>query len=318
IRTRLLIISDTHGLQLPVNIATPVDVAIHCGDLTQHSKLDEYRAAVQLLEGINAPLKIIIAGNHDFSLDLPVFEKKISEAVNLASEPISDALIKREYGGYGMARNLLMQLKAKNILFLDEGTHHLNLTNGAKLRLYASSYTPTSESTSDWGFQYNGLHDFGITGTIDIAVTHGPPHGLLDISEEKKRIGCPQLFAAVARAQPRIHCFGHAHEGWGAKLVSWRPVISDLPSHFTDIDNDKSHVIENLATLKGFKFESPEESKAREERIAAHKERGYCEISHLGDPSTLEEGAKTLFINAAVMGQEGLDRLPWVVDIELP
>ncbi|OTA00429.1 hypothetical protein A9Z42_0000170 [Trichoderma parareesei] len=148
IRTRLLIISDTHGLQLPVNIETPVDVAIHCGDLTRHSKLDEYRAAVQLLEGINAPLKIIIAGNHDFSLDLPVFEKKISEAVNLASEPISDALIKREYGDYGTARNLLMQLRAKNILFLDEGTHHLNLTNGANLRLYASSYTPTTFTTS--------------------------------------------------------------------------------------------------------------------------------------------------------------------------
>ncbi|KAL7811925.1 Metallo-dependent phosphatase-like protein [Trichoderma gracile] len=318
IRTKVLIISDTHGLQLPVEVKTPVDVAIHCGDLTQHSKLDEFRAAVQLIESINAPLKVVIAGNHDFSLDTPVFEKKIAEAINLASEPISDALIKREYGDYETARDLLLQLRKKNIVFLDEGTHQFDLRNGARLRLYASPYTPASTSSSDWGFQYTGTHDFGITEAIDIAVTHGPPRGVLDISEDKKRIGCPQLFAAVAKAQPRIHCFGHAHDGWGAKLVAWRPAISDSPSHFTDIDNDRSHVIENLASVKGSKFELPEESRARQERIAAHKERGYCKISHFSDQSTSQQGGKTLFINAAVMGQEGLDRLPWVVDTELP
>ncbi|TFA98943.1 hypothetical protein CCMA1212_009281 [Trichoderma ghanense] len=318
IQTRLLIISDTHGLQLPVEIKTPVDVAIHCGDLTQHSRLDEFRAAVQLIEGINAPLKIVIAGNHDFSLDIPVLERKISEAVNLSSEPIDDALVKREYGDYGAAREFLQQQRKKDIVFLDEGTHRFNLRNGARLHLYASPYTPTNISSSDWGFQYNGVHDFGITEAIDVAVTHGPPHGVLDLSENKKRIGCPQLFAAVAKAQPRIHCFGHAHDGWGAKLVAWRTVISDAPSHFTDIDNDKSRVIENMASFKGSNFESPQERKAREERIAAHRERGYCETSHFGDQSTFVEGRKTLFINAAVMGQERLDRLPWIVDIELP
>ncbi|KAL6879363.1 Metallo-dependent phosphatase [Trichoderma novae-zelandiae] len=318
IQTRLLIISDTHGLQLPVEIKKPVDVVIHCGDLTQHSKLDEFRAAIHLIESINASLKIVIAGNHDFSLDIPVFEKKISEAFNLASEPIDDALIKREYGDHGTARELLLQLRERNIFFLDEGTHQFNLRNGACLNIYTSSYTPSTLSSSDWGFQYNDGHHFSITKAIDIAVTHGPPHGILDISEDKKRIGCRQLFAAVAKAQPRIHCFGHAHDGWGAKLVTWRPEISDAPSHFTDIDNDKSRVIENMASLKGSKFESPEERKVREERIAKHRQRGYCEMSHVGNQSIHAEGGKTLFINAAVKGQEGLDQLPWVVDIELP
>ncbi|PTB61744.1 Metallo-dependent phosphatase [Trichoderma citrinoviride] len=318
IQTRLLIISDTHGLQLPVEIKTPVDVAVHCGDLTQHSKLDEFRAAIQLIESINAPLKIIIAGNHDFSLDIPVFKRKISEAVNFASEPIDDALIKKEYGDYGTARNLLLQLREKSIVFLEEGTHQFNLRNGARLTIYASPYTPTTISSSDWGFQYNDDHTFSITKAIDIAITHGPPHGILDLSEDKKRVGCPQLFAAIAKAQPRIHCFGHAHEGWGAKLVAWRSVISDAPSHFTDIDNNESQVIENMASLRGSKFDSPEERKAREERLAAYRERGYCEVSHLSDQSPLGASGKTLFINAAVMGQEGLDQLPWVVDIELP
>lgn len=52
------------------------DVAIHCGDLTEESKLEEYRASIQLLKDIHAPLKLVIAGNHDFTMDIPAFRKK--------------------------------------------------------------------------------------------------------------------------------------------------------------------------------------------------------------------------------------------------
>lgn len=79
IDTRLLIISDTHGMRFPVGVNEPVDVAIHCGDLTQHSKLDEFRAGIGQMEMINASLELIIAGNHDFALDIPILRQKISE-----------------------------------------------------------------------------------------------------------------------------------------------------------------------------------------------------------------------------------------------
>ncbi|EHK20189.1 uncharacterized protein TRIVIDRAFT_155150 [Trichoderma virens Gv29-8] len=281
IRTRCFIISDTHGMQLPVDIHTSVDVAIHCGDLTQHSKLDEFQAAIDLMEKISAPLKIVIAGNHDFSLDIP-------------------------------------QSRNKGILFIDEGSHQFSLQNGALLSMYVSPYTPSTASSGEWGFQYSGIHSFEIDSGIDIVVTHGPPHGIMDMSPEKKRIGCPQLFAAVAKAQPRIHCFGHAHDGWGAKMVTWRSHISETPSHFTDIDNDKSYVIENMISIKGSKFESAEERKAREERIAGYRKLGYCEQNHSTDKLAQLGHGKTLFVNAAVQGNDSLNQLPWVVDIELP
>jgi len=73
ITTRFLVISDTHageGLTVP-NV--PVDVAIHCGDLTDGSKLDEFRITLDLLRTINAPLKLFIAGNHDFTIDIPIY-----------------------------------------------------------------------------------------------------------------------------------------------------------------------------------------------------------------------------------------------------
>lgn len=87
IKTRLLIISDTHGLTFPPHIQLPpVDVAIHCGDLTEHSKLAEFETAIKLLEDIPAKLKLVIAGNHDFSLDDGVMEQKIAEARAIATE----------------------------------------------------------------------------------------------------------------------------------------------------------------------------------------------------------------------------------------
>jgi hypothetical protein len=50
-------------------------------------------------------------------------------------------------------------------------------------------------------------------------MTHSPPHGIFDYTGYKKRAGSPSLFAAFAKAKPRVHCFGHIHESWSAKLA---------------------------------------------------------------------------------------------------
>jgi len=67
LKTRFLIISETNCIEFPVYARTlqQVDVAIHYGDLTEESKLSEFQTIVQLLKAINAPLRLIIAGNHD-------------------------------------------------------------------------------------------------------------------------------------------------------------------------------------------------------------------------------------------------------------
>ena len=118
ILTKFFVISDTHGepLQRMFN-AEDIDVAIHCGDLTEESKIDEYKASIDLLKQIQAPLKLVIAGNHDFSMDIPIFKKKIAHA-NFEKD-----LIEREYGAFGKARELFDtdDTKAAGIVFLDEG-----------------------------------------------------------------------------------------------------------------------------------------------------------------------------------------------------
>ncbi|KAJ3461495.1 hypothetical protein MRS44_010048 [Fusarium solani] len=318
IKTRFLILSDTHGLKFKEDRKPheSADVAIHCGDLTGHSKLHDFKQAIELLKEIEAPLKIVIAGNHDFSLDDSAFEQKITEASRLAQEDLEDS-IKAEYGDYGDARRLLHEARDQGIVFLEEGSYQFTLDNSALLKVYASPYTPTTSNSSDWGFQYGGAHEFTIEKGTDIVVTHGPPHGIMDMTTERQRVGCPQLFAAVAKAQPKLHCFGHVHNSWSAKLVAWRPTISDQPSHFSDVDNGKSLVIENLSRLKRSKFESIQDRKAREDTAERYKSQRCCRTSHCdGDDWPLGPG-ETLFVNAAVMGDDELSQYPWLVDIEL-
>jgi Icc-related predicted phosphoesterase len=318
IGTKVLILSDTHGLRFGIEREplASADVAIHCGDLTEGSKLQEFKETIELLKEIDAPVKIVIAGNHDFSLDDRVFEGKIAESSRLAEEDLQ-TMIKEEYGDYGVAKKQLVEARDHGIIFLEEGSHAIYLENGGLLRLYASPYTPATSDSQDWGFQYHGAHDFAIGKGTDIVVTHGPPHGIMDRTKKKQRVGCPHLFAAVARAQPRLHCFGHVHNGWGAKLVSWRDQISDNPTHFSDIDHAQSVVIESLASLEGVKCGSLEDKKAREVVIEQYHSQRCCTSIHYNHGENPRASGKTLFINASLMGGEGLRQYPWLVDIDL-
>jgi hypothetical protein len=299
IKTRFLVVSDTHGVDSPPSFVSGqyADVAIHCGDLTTESKIEEYKASIRFLQAVNAPLKLVIAGNHDFTMDIPTFQRKVAEA-----QPLDLQMVRKVYGDYEEARGLFNE-KITGITFLDEGIHSFRLQNGAILSVYASPYTP---SLGDWGFQYHPDrgHDFRIEN-VDVVITHGPPKGIMDYTLSGERAGCPHLFKALARAQPRplMHCFGHIHEGWGAKLVRWRQEISPEPSHLTDIDNEQSLLISRLATLKG-KADPPECSSTN-----------TCSEYH----KPLQRGSETLFINAAFEGSQNLSiQPPWLVDLDLP
>jgi hypothetical protein len=52
---------------------------------------------------------------------------------------------------------------------------------------------------------------------LDVLLTHGPPFGVLDTTVRGDRVGCEELLVAVDRARPRIHVFGHIHEGYGVE-----------------------------------------------------------------------------------------------------
>lgn len=321
IKTRFLIVSDTHGLELPEESRPTerVDVALHCGDLTQYSTIDEYHATLRLLRKIDAPLKLVIAGNHDVTLD----ERAVRRLVQEASPPLDLDLAVKESSEVRVLMTGEDAIK-HGICFLDEGTHRFTLANGAALTVYASPYTPAFGNGA-YQFEPDDGHDFAVPRDVDVVMTHGPPRGILDRVPGPGSVGCKLLFEAVERARPRLHCFGHIHVGWGAKLVAWRGDAAatgdgePARTHFSAIDNDKSVAVASLASVQPGKFDTPEMMAEKKERKAAWKAQKRCGGSFCaGDPHPVTKGRHTLFVNAAIGGPHDDRQLPWVVDVDLP
>lgn len=246
IKTRILIISDTHGIKptehLPAQTETTsspctlyghtssrsafhyplpaADVVIHCGDLTKRSSADEYRSTISMLRQIDAPVKIAIAGNHDLSLHQEYIKENIDD---VRKDQPSLVWLARHVASHAEAKSIVAE--NKGITYLEEGAQEIELPNGAKLRLYTSPWTP---SYGSWAFQYDGGHPFNIPPGVDLAVTHGPPLGVLDYATSGDYAGCPILFSSIRKARPRVHCFGHIHEAWGAYYGHW--AVETTPS----------------------------------------------------------------------------------------
>lgn len=55
---------------------------------------------------------------------------------------------------------------------------------------------------------------------FDVVITHGPPKIVLDKCIGGY-VGCPSLARALAVAKPKLHCFGHIHEGYGTTAIDW-------------------------------------------------------------------------------------------------
>ncbi|APA13055.1 hypothetical protein SS1G_08560 [Sclerotinia sclerotiorum 1980 UF-70] len=173
-----------------------VDVLLHTGDLTNFGELNALKDSIKMMGTITAELKLVIAGNHDISLD------KQNRVENMSDD---------EYLEYHHSALEIMtgqSAKDAGVTYLKEGTHTFTLKNGAKFTLYASPYTCGS-----MGFQYQINEDRFNYATqvapgqtsiatnpipegVDIVMTHGPPHTILDQVDGEYK-GCRNLLRAV-------------------------------------------------------------------------------------------------------------------------
>lgn len=117
-------------------------------------------------------------------------------------------------------------------------------------------------------------------------LTHGPPLNILDQAAFNSNVGCGHLRRAVERVKPRLHCFGHIHEGYGCQIMNW----DTQASRNVDIEQER-----------------------------AASERGvFLDASYDGN-MPIAYGHETMFINAAIMNlRYRPENSPWVVTIELP
>jgi Icc-related predicted phosphoesterase len=102
------------------------------------------------------------------------------------------------------------------------------------LNFWASPMTPTFFDwawMADRGEPIKRYWDM-IPSNTDVLVTHGPPFGILDqcpdMNDRSKlvSVGCEELLKAVQRIKPRLHIFGHIHEGHGQVTIEGTTFIN--------------------------------------------------------------------------------------------
>jgi Icc-related predicted phosphoesterase len=96
-------------------------------------------------------------------------------------------------------------------------------------KIYGSPWTPTFYNwffMCDRGEAIKKKWDM-IPDDVDILITHGPPHGILDVVEYSHKAvygqhaGCEELAKALPRLKKlKLHVFGHIHEGYGMQVIN--------------------------------------------------------------------------------------------------
>ncbi|KAI2463416.1 Metallo-dependent phosphatase [Annulohypoxylon bovei var. microspora] len=210
-RTRFVCISDTHNctVKLPKG-----NVLIHCGDLTNQGSFSELKKQVTWLEKADFECKLIIAGNHDLTLDTDFFEQFGDYFHNNTSQNPVDC------------QNLLKQ--SKSLIYLQHSSQVIKLAAASGPRttfnVFGSPYIP---SCGKWAFQYSRSAPVAesiwkdIPLNTDILITHGPARTHRDESRHREAAGCEGLREAMWRVRPRIALCGHVHEARGVERVRW-------------------------------------------------------------------------------------------------
>jgi predicted phosphodiesterase len=294
---RFLIMSDTHGMELPSNLPA-CDVLLHCGDLTESGSPNSISEALQALSKVKAELRLAMAGNHEISLDKAYY---LAEGEEESDVDKACASISPVAGS---------EASKSGVTFLSEGTHQFSLASGATFRIYASPYTPAygasafqyptnedrynfADMTPAWATN-NATESSIIPDDLDIVMTHGPPKYILDLTSNGQSGGCEHLRRAIERVRPKLHCFGHIHKGYGAQRLEYREDDKTLKESDSIRPLQKEWVGKNQATKKGFASLPP------------------------GSVDAFRQRKQTICINAAMVGKEGiLENAPWLVELNL-
>jgi Icc-related predicted phosphoesterase len=183
---RIVCLSDTHNCTHEIEVPDG-DILIHSGDATITGTVEEVKRFSRWFSGLPHRHRVFVAGNHDW-----LFER-------------DDQL----------ARSLL----GTSITYLRDSSAVI-----AGLKIYGSPWQPRF---FDWAFNLNRGAEIAekwklIPNDIDVLITHGPPHGILDAIPKPwgvENSGCENLRerveAIASLGRLKLHAFGHIHCGYG-------------------------------------------------------------------------------------------------------
>ena len=178
---KFVFLSDTHCQHNKIEVPDG-DCFVFCGDMSYRGDLQEIKDFALFLRKLPHKQKIVIAGNHDFS-----FEDERKEQ--------AEELIK------------------------SSGAEYLN-DSGTQIEGIKFWGSPIQPYFFDWAFNRERGEEIKkhwdlIPLDTEVLITHGPPKGILDRTKRGEGAGCEELLKKVLEVKPKIHAFGHIHEGFG-------------------------------------------------------------------------------------------------------
>lgn len=194
---KICMISDTHEQHDKVSIPE-CDLLIHAGDITGRGALGKLSAFNDWLAGLltdgTVGEAVLIAGNHDLSLE-DEDNKEAAEGILKAGTYLNGSMA---YVGPGAGKCIY----------------------GIPQQLRFCDWAFNTDET-DLERRFNLIPD-----GVDILVTHGPPHGVLDKNQRGINCGSVALYNWINKYQPRLVVTGHIHEGYGIAMVGNTLVVN--------------------------------------------------------------------------------------------
>jgi len=185
---KICAISDTHNAHNKL-VIPPCDILIHAGDESMMGRKSEIENFFKWFDKQPAKHLVWIPGNHscDFA------------------------------GRYPSSLSWVKDISPQTNVLLNSSVELEGL------KIWGSPYTPWFH---DWSYNVNRGPDIQkhwdlIPSGTDIVVTHGPPYGILDLVDGEKvwqqHVGCQNLMDTILKIKPKLHVFGHIHEGYGTQ-----------------------------------------------------------------------------------------------------
>ena len=209
--TRIVCMSDTHGHLS--EIAVPQgDILVHGGDVTSTGETAAIQELTDYVREKAFPHTICIAGNHDLTLHESFYQKNWKR---FHSTPLNSS------DGRKALETLMEETAAATSDTAPKFVYLEDKSCNVPISIYGSPWTP---EFYNWAFNVpRGQPSWDTWAKIpddtDVLVTHGPPLGRGDLCTHVGRAGCYDLLYHVQqRVKPRLHIFGHIHEGYGASF----------------------------------------------------------------------------------------------------
>jgi len=178
------IISDLHGTKPKLDGG---DLLILAGDYTSADTTGQWLAFREWLRDQKYTKKVMIGGNHDMSIEDGRF------------------YFNHDWLGATWLKDTGTEFDGLKIW----GSPWTAWFEGINPRCTAWTLKTDKKLAEKWDL---------IPDDTDILITHSPPYGILDEAMHThnfQSVGSKSLLARVHKIRPKIHAYGHIHEGYG-------------------------------------------------------------------------------------------------------